>query len=165
MILTPHILVGAVIGAKINHLGLVIILGLISHFVLDKIPHWVFGRKAFEKFKQSKSYKILFVFFLQMIIDGLIGLGIVFLIIWQKNMIKPEYLIPILTGVLASTLPDIVLGSIKLFGLESKKLLKNYIYFHQEICHSRKRHIKKPNLLGLGTQVLISTIAILILLL
>ena len=165
MINTPHILVGAVIGANIKHLGWIIILGLIGHFVLDKIPHWIYGRKALEGFSQNKSYKVLFVFFLQLTIDILIGLGIVFLIIWQKNMIKPEYLIYISVGILASILPDILMGFIKLFGIESKKLSKIYIHFHEKTCHSRKRHTKKPGLLGFGTQVLVSAIAILILML
>ena len=39
MILTPHILIGAAIGAHLNSWLWVIILAVISHFLLDIIPH------------------------------------------------------------------------------------------------------------------------------
>jgi len=164
MLITPHLLVGAAIGAKIKHFGWTIGLGLISHFVLDKIPHWVYGIKVLKNFSQTKFCKTL-IFFLQMAADGLMGLVIIFLIVWQKNMINLNYLSFIMAGALAAIFPDLILGFIKIFNLESKKLSKMYIYFHEKICHSRKGHIAKPNLLGLGSQIFVSVIAILILLL
>lgn len=164
MIIVPHILVGAAIGAQIRHFGWIIVLGLLSHFILDKIPHWDYGDDVFKKFSKNKSYKILFIFMLQIMIDALIGLVIVFLIIWQKNTMNLNNLQFILVGILASTLPDIILGTIKLFGLESKNLSKKYIHFHEDICHSRKGHIKKPTLFGVGTEIIVGIIAILILL-
>lgn len=166
MLITPHLLVGAAIGAKIKHFGWIIVFGLISHFVLDKVPHWVYGHKILKKLFRAKPSKIL-VFFLQIIADGLIGLIIVALVLLvrQKEIITSNYLLFVLTGILASTFPDFAQGVIKLFGLESKKLFKIYIHFHEKICHPRNRHIKHPDLLGLGGQILVSIIGILILLL
>lgn len=39
MLLTPHTLVGAAIGASTNNLVSVIILAFLSHFILDALPH------------------------------------------------------------------------------------------------------------------------------
>ena len=164
MIITPHLLIGAAIGAKIKYLGWIIVLGLLSHFILDKIPHWDYGNRAFQKFKKNKSYKILFIFFLQLMIDGLIGLVIVLFIVWQKNIVEPKHLLFILIGILASLLPDILLGTSWLFHNKFKKFSKIWINFHEKILHCPK-HILKLTLLGLGTEILVSIIAILILLL
>lgn len=166
MVITPHLLIGAVIGAEIKHFGWIIVLGLLSHFVLDKIPHWDYGKKV-EKIPRDKNFKKnLFVEFLKIGVDGLIGLVIVVPIIWQKDMINPEYIFFILVGVLASLLPDILLGASKLFYIYNKfkKISKSYADFHHKFLHHPK-HIRKPTLLGLGTEIIVSIVAILILLL
>ena len=163
MIITPHLILGAAIGAKIKHLGWIIVLGILSHVILDKIPHWDYGQKI-EKLPRNKTYKkILFITLFKMVIDGLIGLIIVLFVIWQKNMIKVEYLIFILVGILASLLPDFLLGAAKL-SYHKFKFSKSYANFHHKYLHHPK-HIRKLTLLGLGTQILVSLIAILILLL
>ncbi len=162
MIITPHLLLGAAIGAKIKNFGWIIVLGIVSHIILDKIPHWDYGNGILEKFTKNKSQKILFIFLLQMLIDGLIGLMIVFVIVWQKNMLDINNLSFITAGILASIFPDIVLGATKLFSKRIPKFSKVYINIHEKILHCHK-HINKPTLLGLSTEILISVIAILIL--
>jgi len=163
MVLTPHILVGAAIGAKTQNLGLIVILAIISHFILDRIPHWDYSNKELETFSQNKSCKTLFNFFLKIAIDGLMGLIIVIFIIWQKNIINPKYLFYVLIGISASLLPDILLGFAKFFSNKSR-VLRVYKNLHEKTLHNPK-HIKKPTLLGLGTQLLTIVIAIIILLL
>ncbi len=166
MILIPHILVGAVIGAKIKHLGLVIILGLLSHLILDKIPHWDYLPKGMKRLAQERNYKELFIAASMIVIDGLIGLGIVFLIIWQKGMINLNDLPFILVGIFASNLPDILLGIAGLvegFSSKPKKIATKYTNFHKKALH-HPRHIKIPTLIGISTQVLVVAIATLIIL-
>lgn len=167
MILIPHILVGAVIGAKIKHFGWIVILGLISHLILDRIPHWDYANDALKKFVKNKCYKILFVFILQVIIDALIGLAIVFLIVWKKELLNLRDLQFISAGILVSILPDFLLGIASIVGAfynKFKKITTGYINFHKNVLHHPK-HIKKPTWLGVSTQILVSIIAILILLL
>ncbi len=164
MIITPHLLLGAAIGAKTQNLGLTIILGLISHLVLDKIPHWDYGNKEIKKFTESKSYKDLLTFFLKLLIDGLTGLIIVIFIIWHREIVRLEYLILILIGMFVAILPDILLMIFKLPCVKSKKPSKNFIDFYQKTIHHSK-HIRKPTLIGLGTEILISLIAVLIMIL
>jgi len=40
MLETPHVAVGAALAVKIGQPALAIPLALVSHFVLDRIPHW-----------------------------------------------------------------------------------------------------------------------------
>jgi len=163
MIITPHLLIGAAIGARIKHIGWIILLAIISHFTLDRIPHWDYPNKELETFSKTKSYKTLFRFFFKVITDGLIGLIILSLVIWQKNIINPKYLFYILIGVSASLLPDIILGFGKLFSNKSR-IWAIYKNLHEKILHN-PNHIKKPTFIGLGTEILVSIIAILILIL
>lgn len=166
MIITPHLLIGAVIGAKINHFGWIIVLGIVSHLILDRIPHWDYGKRV-EKIPRDKNFKKnLFVEFLKIGVDGLVGLIIVILIIWQKDMMKSAYLSFIFVGIFASILPDILLGASKLFYIYNKfkKISKSYVDFHHKVLHCPK-HIRKPTLLGLGTEIIVSIVAISILLL
>ena len=163
MIITPHLLLGAAIGAKIKNFGWIIVLALLSHALLDKIPHWDYGNKETKRFAESKSYKTLFTFFLKLLIDGLIGLIIVIPVILLKNMIKTERLIFIFFGIFVSLLPDVILGIAKL-SYQKFKFSKSYVDFHDKFLHNPK-HIKKPTVIGLGAEILISIIAILIILL
>jgi len=163
MIITPHLLIGAAIGFKVKHFGWIIFLGIISHFFLDIIPHWDYENKEFKVFSKNKSYKSLLGFFLKIVIDSLIGLIILFFVIWQKNITNSKYLLYILIGILASLLPDIISVFNKLIP-NKLHILKVYETFHEEIFHN-PQHIKKPTFIGLGTEILTSIIAILIMLL
>lgn len=40
MLFTPHTLLGGAIGMEVNNIPLAFILGFISHFILDFIPHF-----------------------------------------------------------------------------------------------------------------------------
>jgi len=162
MILAPHVLVGAAIGAKIKNIGWIIVLAIMSHVILDKIPHWDYGDKENKRFKENKSYKTLFTFFAKLLIDGLIGLILVMLVIWYRKTMDLEHLIPILIGMFFAILPDILLGVFVISYVKSKKPSKNFIdFYHKTIHHSN--HIRKPTLIGLGTEIAASIIAILIL--
>lgn len=165
MIITPHLLIGAAIGAKVKNIGWIIILGIISHIILDKIPHWDYGEKL-EKFPHDKFFaKNLMILFSKMTLDGFVGLIILAMIIWQKNIFAWRELIYILIGICSSLFPDFILGTFKLIAhtKKFKKISEKYISFHDQFMHFSK-HIQKPTLLGLGTEILIGIIAILILL-
>ena len=164
MIITPHLLIGAAIGAKTHNLGLIVILGILSHLILDKIPHWDYGEKTIVKFRENKSLKLLILFFAELFINCSIGLSAVAIIVWQKNLLELKYLIFIIFGILISLLPDVILSFVWIFYKNLKPFSEKYINFHGKIFHSRKL-IRKPTLLGLGTEILISLIAALILLL
>ncbi|TSD04208.1 MAG: Uncharacterized protein Athens071412_787 [Parcubacteria group bacterium Athens0714_12] len=160
MIISPHLIVGAAIGAKTNNLGLIIILGLISHLILDKIPHWDYAVfKNLEIFKKSRNLEYLLKPFLKMFIDGFVGLIIVFLLIVFKN-IPFNKLLFIGLGIFFSILPDIALIFSNLFIPEKDNT--RYFLFHEKYLHSHKEKEGKITFPGLATQILIITISLLL---
>ncbi len=52
MDVTPHLAIGAALGARVRWPSAVLVLALLSHFVLDAIPHfhigWIAGNTLFE---------------------------------------------------------------------------------------------------------------------
>src|SRR3989304_8260259 len=49
MILTPHVLIGALIGAQTTNPLAAFVFGLVSHYLIDKIPHWDYDIKKIEE--------------------------------------------------------------------------------------------------------------------
>jgi hypothetical protein len=162
MIFTPHIIVGAVIGAKTQNLGLIIILGILTHIILDKLPHWDYPVKKYTKnFKKTKKIKSILPLVLHSTIDVVVGLLIVFFIVWQKDLFN---LLPfIIIGIIASLLLDAVGAYVLLFTKESfaKKYLK---FLHKYLHHSEgKQKEGEITFLGLATQIIVVIISVFLL--
>lgn len=162
MIFTPHIVVGAVIGAKTQNLGLIVILALLTHFIMDKIPHWDYNLPAvFRGFRKNKKIKPLLSDFVKMAIDITIGLLIVFTVIWSKNLLSFNHLCFISIGIILSILPDVIFGFAYLApGKTARKINKIGEFFH---CKDKEKE-GKITFLGLLTEILTTIIAIIILL-
>lgn len=162
MILTPHILVGAVIGAKTQNLGLIIILGILIHFILDKIPHWDYDLPSvFRNFRKDKKFKPLISDFIKMAIDITVGFLIVFFILWHRNALDFNYLPFILIGILVSLFHDVFFGSIFLFpGKTARKINKIGYFFH----YKPKQKEGRITFLGLSTQIIVIIISCVVLL-
>lgn len=159
MILIPHILAGAMIGAKTQNLGLIVVLGLIIHFIMDWIPHWDYFCRGIKDFSTTRNFKALFFDFFKIAIEGLIGLLIVFLILWQKNLLNIHYLPFILFGIFVSVLPDISLVFSLVFLPE--KISKKYFAFHEKYLHFRHKEKEgKITFLGLATEIIITMVAL-----
>jgi len=165
MIFTPHIIVGATIGAKIHNFWLIIILSLVSHFVLDKIFHWEYSsnNKSLKSFRERRDFKSLSIFVGQIFIDALVGALIVFLCLKIKNLLDWNSLMYILVGCFFSVLPDIVLGISFLF--RSSNFSQKYYTLHEKYLHFKKETEKegKITFLGIFTQVLVVVISLLLL--
>lgn len=149
MILLPHIILGAVIGAKIQNLGFIIILGFLSHFIIDKIPHWDYSIKGIKDFRETRNFKKLVITLIKIGIDGLIGLLIVFLTLWQKNMFDISYLPFILLGIFVSILPDLV-GILS--EIISNSFLDIFSKFH-DLAHFKTKKEGELTFLGISTQI------------
>lgn len=159
MILTPHLLIGAAIGAKTHNLGLIIILGILSHVVLDKLPHWDYNTPGIKYFKKTKDYKKLFIDLLKIAIDGIIGSLIAFLLIVKTNQSSNWKFI--LFGIFFSILPDILLFSSQVFG--SENLSKNFKILHYKFFHGPKTEKEgKITFLGLATEILVIMLSVLV---
>ena len=93
MTATAHALIGASIAAKVANPYLAIPLAILSHFLLDLVPHWDEGTNH----KKKSLVKIR----VEATLDVLVGFIAAFLIF--RNFIDPVYLFVM---VIAAQLPD-----------------------------------------------------------
>jgi len=126
MILLTHLLAGAVIGTKIKALWLAVVLSLISHYLLDLIPHSEYSIKNIEEKLWKKSY----IDFLKAGLDLCLGLSIIFLL--SDN--SPQIYI----CAFASIIPDGLALLSRIFGFE---FLKWHDCFHHDKVHKLKNKI------------------------
>jgi|GEM_PF-2360925 len=116
MIATTHILAGAAITAKIKNPILVILLALLSHFILDIIPH------RDPRFKRRLSHILL------VSLDPILGATyLLFLLIFFKIAVNWPLLILVIMIV---TLPDFLSLAYFLFRFRA---LKQFYKFHQKL--------------------------------
>jgi len=116
MTASAHALVGASLAAKIVNPTIGLPLALVSHSLLDLIPHWDFGTNH-----QQKSKTRLF---LEASFDVLLGVFLVWLLF--RNLVSPVYL---WSMVVAAQLPDWIDTFSSLIGISDYKpfvWLKNF---------------------------------------
>jgi hypothetical protein len=100
MLVTNHVLSGAVIGAVTRRPGTAFVLGIASHFVLDAVPHW--GRWSSRKRFMHVAVR-----------DGLTGLATMAAL----TAIAPPAARPaVLAGMAGAALPDLDKPSLVYFG-------------------------------------------------
>lgn len=139
MAITPHMLVGAVIGAHSPNLLTAFCLGLLGHYLLDLLPHWDYLSKI--KITRPDHLK-------KIGLDFILGAMVVLALIWSY----PEKIF-ILTSIIASLLPDCLLALDDTFKI---KWLEPLSWFHKKI------HFKRlPFQLGFPVMFIVSLIAVL----
>lgn len=160
MILSTHSIVGAATAVASSNPITGFIAALLSHYILDTIPHWQYNLKS-RKLSEKKDEivdmvvgKNLFYDFLRIGIDIMFRLLISLLFIWNGSI---DNLILILSGVAGGVLPD----ALQFLYLKIKKeplisIHRFHGYFHNKLDWS-----KKP-LLGISIQVVIILFVILI---
>jgi hypothetical protein len=120
MILTSHILSGALIGTEIKNPVYIAIISIIVHFLLDLFPH---GDYLNKKSRLRDFWKVG--------ADLFIGLGIVLTIIFTKNEMANGALIRnIAIGIFFSLLPD---GTTFLYLWMKMKFLKPIYELHRKL--------------------------------
>jgi len=117
MIIIPHMLVGTAIGVHSNNIGMAFLFGLISHYLLDLLPHWEYV----DDIGISKRKDLI-----KILIDFIIGLIIVSFLIWDQ----PEKIIIVGFALLGSLLPDFLIFGYKAFGI---KILEGHYDLHHKI--------------------------------
>lgn len=155
MVLAPHIIVGALIGSRIHSFWIVAILGLVSHFVLDQIPHWDYlSYQDVINFKKGKKTKAI----LKTFIDVVVGLILLFVFICSHQLTSDQLTL-VIVGAFFSVLPDFIWGLSMIFD---NKILSKYRDFNNRINYKSKKE-DKPTLLELFTQIVVIAIALLLL--
>ena len=125
MLVTNHVLSGAVIGAVSRRRpASAFVLGVLSHFALDAVPHW--GKwDGRPKFMQVA------------VPDGLTGLAVM----GTVTVLAPrEARLAVLAGMAGAALPDLDKPSTVLFGRSPWPRLVNRI--HMRIQREEPRHLK-----------------------
>jgi hypothetical protein len=100
MLVTNHVLSGAVIGAAARRPIPAFFLGVASHFVLDATPHW-------GKFGVGRR------FFLVAVPDGLVGLAAMWI---MTTIAPPNRRAAVFAGMAGAALPDLDKPSVVAFG-------------------------------------------------
>jgi hypothetical protein len=100
MLVTNHVLSGAVIGAAVRRPVSAFALGVVSHFVLDAVPHWGEWR-THDQFMRVA------------VVDGLTGLAVM----GAMAAIAPaDVRAAVLAGMAGAALPDLDKPSVIYFG-------------------------------------------------
>jgi len=129
MVLTPHLLIGGAIGSKIKNYWAIFIIALISHFVLDAIPHWEYVIKIV-----GVSGNEFLAITVEALLDILIGVSVISLLLKHSHLAKPA-----LVGAFFAILPDgfiFVHALAQVFFDWNLTFLNPLINFHHQIHFS-----------------------------
>jgi len=134
MILLPHLLVGAAIGAKVHNFAAVFILNIVLHFVADTLPHWEYFSGEITDIKLKKQW---LTFLSRVALDFGLGLIVIFYFFWQS----PAWPY-VAVGALSAVLPDFLVFVYRLFP--KTEILKKYYNFHHRV-HREKNPANKAS--------------------
>ena len=147
MILTPHLLLGAVIGSLVENIPLAIILAFLSHYFLDFIPHIEYSIKNII----TKNWRGSFFDFLKIFSDFLLGIILIYFFSNNHPIIYVCAFIAII--------PDGLSVFSMFFNL---KILHIHNNFHQIKIHFLKNK-RVSSIWRLAMQALIVVVCILLL--
>jgi hypothetical protein len=147
MILTPHLLLGAVIAVKIQNPFLAILLAFFSHYFLDFIPHIEYSIKNIIE----KNWKKSLPDFLKLFLDFFFGIA---LILFFTNKAPIIFICSFF-----AILPD---GMSFLNIIVKNKILKNHSELHQKKLHFLK-HKKIPIFWRFLSQIMVIILSIFLL--
>jgi len=124
MFLTAHTSAALFIASKIHNPFLGFILGFLSHFVLDFIPHGEDGAIA----KKARTHRGMLIRMLYLaIVDMCVASIFLVIFFWQY---KPEYYLVYFATIFGSWLPDLAWGSVEIFKIKS---LNWIVIFHHKV--------------------------------
>jgi len=134
MILASHIIVSGLLGATTQNYFLAAAIGLVSHYILDAIPHWDFYLSPEFNVKvetEDGSFikeKLFWKEVGKIAIDILIGLGLLFIFLKNLSYIN-------ITAVFISVFFGILPDPLKLFYLMTKWRFIKWNFDLQEFVH------------------------------
>jgi hypothetical protein len=123
VLVTTHVLSGAVIGAFAPDVGTALARGFVSHFALDAIPHW--GTEPDQLLRVAVP-------------DGLIGLVAIAAV---ARAAAPARRVAVLSGVFGACLPDVDKPAELFFG--RSPFPQWFDRFHAGIQHEREHRWRR----------------------
>lgn len=157
MYLTVHASVGALIGKTVGNNPLLgFVLGFLSHFLLDKIPHADPHISLPEHFGETiRPSKPVVGFITIVLLDSLLVAALTSFLI-TKNIIPSSSIL----SIIGSVLPDFAFG---FYFLTKNKYLKKFHEFHEKMHFDPKKY-PVNKLLGNITQLSVLILSMLLLL-
>lgn len=144
MIELPHTIVGAAIAVKIGNPALALPLALVSHFVLDPIPHW--NPHLYTEVKRDGRVSNRSKLFMAGDVILSLAAG---LFIASRMLPNTALAFLVLLGAFVSVFPDLIKAPFYLLGVRHP-LLVRYV----EVERSIQGETDKP-LLGIASQLLV----------
>jgi len=119
MTITTHAAIGAVIGFSIGNPWLGFLLGFISHFLVDMIPHGDSRLSVKYRIQKKKRGPVTFA-----TIDALIAL---YIILGLVNLPISTSQTALTAAIAGSVLPDLLVG---FFDMTKSRYLKKFVKIH-----------------------------------
>jgi hypothetical protein len=154
MLLATHSIVGAFIGKEIDYPPLAFLFGIISHILLDAIPH---ADGPDDKPGQKETDPISFAQYALVAVDIAVGL-IVFIYLNSEEELSSSAI----WGAIGSILPD-ALDNVPFYSGKLRSIFSPMKLFHQ--FHARIQHIKLSVIAGLAVQYAIALFFLILLIL
>lgn len=127
MLETPHVVIGAAIATKIPNPAIAIPLAFLSHFVLERVPHWNphlnTEIKAYGKVTRNSTLVIAF----DVLLSLTLGISIA-----SQALPNTFHFWTIMFSGLAAVLPDVVEGPYFFWGMKTKAMEK-WVKFQKSI--------------------------------
>lgn len=121
MFMTVHAASGAVIGQSINNIYLAFILGFLSHFILDLVPHG--DHNLIEGYYNKKKVMRM----ISLIVIDSIAMATFILLIFNKISFSNP--VAVAAGIFGAILPDLLVGIAEM----SNKYFSRFYDFHTKI--------------------------------
>ena len=97
MLISTHVLSGALVGRAVGRPVPALVLGLASHLALDRLPHWGKGGGWPVEEMDDETFRVA-------VVDGLVGLA---LIAVALRVVAPRRRPAVLAGIVGACLPDL----------------------------------------------------------
>ncbi|MDA1334533.1 MAG: hypothetical protein O2794_00760 [bacterium] len=158
MILVTHAVVGAAFGHRLSSAAIAFVIGIISHYVFDMIPHWHYKPTKIREATKDKPFGVKTLTLGREHIPELaaIGLDLTAGLILSFIFFDGAPLV-ILASVIGAVLPDLVVGFTKIYPL---KPLVWHDRFHRWM-HS-DIDLDEKHIIGIGSQTAIIILFILL---
>lgn len=166
MLLAPHILVGAAVAANTPNIFLGLLFAFLSHFILDRIPHWEYSIEPLKQIK-TRGTKHCMPIFRRVALDinlGLIALTVA-LALSKNDTPSLIYIFGGFFGILLDGLSFLLF--LKPKNAILAKFLKSFYALHQKIHFNKKTGLPAspsqggpPLRIGLSTQAIAILLAL-----
>jgi len=144
MLITAHSLLGALIGKEVGYPPLAFLLGFISHFILDSIPHCDGPDDAAGRDENDPNTKAQYALaFLALLLSSAIAIYL-----FNTGMITTG----MIWGVAGALLPDLI-DNVPMWKRKIRKLI---VFKDFHTFHARIQNIKTPLWLGLLIQYVLA---------